>query len=145
MIPVLVVDARRELRLRRSARRAAYYCAAVAALAEVMHEAGTRLVIQRGPYITTVRRLARRTYSDTVVWSAGYDADTKRADRDLQSALEEPQLQAATARRVPTQLVNERCLVRQNTAVMPRASHEKAKRYAYSYAEAEGTSALQSN
>jgi deoxyribodipyrimidine photo-lyase len=89
VIPALVVDARRELRLRRSGRRAAYYCAAVAALARAMDDAGARLIIQRGPYVTTVRRLARRTYCDTVVWAAGYDAETKRADRDLQSALEE--------------------------------------------------------
>jgi deoxyribodipyrimidine photo-lyase len=40
-------------------------------------------------------------YCDTVVWGAAYDADGKRADRDLQSALEERGLRAIIVHDAP--------------------------------------------
>lgn len=57
--------------------------------------------MRRGPTFTTVRRLARDAGADTVVWSAGYDAERARSDRELQSALEESGLRAVLVHDAP--------------------------------------------
>ncbi len=101
LVPALIVDVRREARLRNSPRRAAYFCGAVAALATSLGASGSRLIVRRGPYAMTARRLARQAGADVVVWSAGYDAPTKRADRDLQSRLEEAGLRVVIVHDAP--------------------------------------------
>jgi deoxyribodipyrimidine photo-lyase len=89
VIPVLVIDPARVARLRLSPRRAAFYCAAVAALDAAIAAAGARLVVRRGATASTLRSLARGLGATTVAWSVRYDAKEIRADRDVQAALEE--------------------------------------------------------
>jgi deoxyribodipyrimidine photo-lyase len=95
VIPVLVVDPALCARLRRSPRRAAYYCDAVGALDAALRERNARLIVRRGNAGTVLRGLARATGATSVVWSASYDAVGARADRDVQAALEEAGLRVA--------------------------------------------------
>jgi deoxyribodipyrimidine photo-lyase len=98
---VLVIDPARIARLRASPRRAAFYCAAVAALDAEIRAAGSRLLVRRGPTATTLRSLARGLGAGAVAWSAGYDAREIRVDRDLQGALEESGLRVAIVHDAP--------------------------------------------
>jgi len=86
---VLVLDPVRAARLRASPRRAAYYCAAVAALDASIRARGGRLIVRRGATAATLRSLARGLGAETVAWTVRYDAKEIRADRDVQAALEE--------------------------------------------------------
>ena len=101
MVPALVLDRRRDERLTRSARRAAFFCGAVGALAAEIAAAGSRLIVRSGPALSTVLRLAREAGAHTVVWSAGYDAATASADRDLQASLEERGLRVLVVHDAP--------------------------------------------
>lgn len=101
VIPVLVLDPARGSRLRASSRRAAYYCAAVTALADEIEARGARLIVRRGPTAATLRSLARGLGAQAVAWSAGYDAKEIRADRDAQNALEESGLRVIVAHDAP--------------------------------------------
>ena len=94
VVPVLVIDQSCAARLRRSPRRAAYFCAAVEALDAALRERGTRLIVRRGPSAPVLRAIARALGASAVVWSCGYDPAAVRADRDLQSRLEEAGLRA---------------------------------------------------
>ena len=89
VIPVLIIDPARVDRLRASPRRAAFYCAAVAALDVHLRDRGARLIVRRGPTSSTLRSLARGLGAETVAWSVRYDPKEIRADRDVQGALEE--------------------------------------------------------
>jgi deoxyribodipyrimidine photo-lyase len=75
--------------LRASPRRAAFYCAAIAALDAAIRERGGKLIVRRGPTAATLRSLARGVGAQAVAWSVRYDAKEIRADRDVQAALEE--------------------------------------------------------
>jgi deoxyribodipyrimidine photo-lyase len=101
VVPVLVLDPARAIRLRASPRRAAYYCAAVAALDAAIRERGGRLIVRRGATAATLRSLARGIGAETVAWSVRYDAKEIRADRDVQSALEEAGLRVVAAHDAP--------------------------------------------
>ncbi|HEX3550862.1 MAG TPA: deoxyribodipyrimidine photo-lyase [Candidatus Elarobacter sp.] len=101
VVPVHVVDPVSSARLRRSPRRAAYYCAAVAALDEALRARGTRLIVRRGNPGPALRALARATGAGVVAWSGGYDAKSLRRDRDLQSTLEEAGLRALPVHDAP--------------------------------------------
>ncbi len=101
VVPVHVVDAVTAARLRRSARRAAYYCAAVAALDAALRARGTRLIVRRGTMGPVLRALARAAGADVVAWSCGYDAKSVRRDRDVQSTLEEAGLRAIPVHDAP--------------------------------------------
>jgi deoxyribodipyrimidine photo-lyase len=89
ILPVLVIDPESADRLRRSPRRAAFYCAAVAALAAALEGRGSRLVVRRGRAGPILRAIARDAKLTAVLWTAGYDARSVHADRELQSTLEE--------------------------------------------------------
>jgi deoxyribodipyrimidine photo-lyase len=89
VVPVLVLDPTRMARLRASPRRAAFFCAAIAALDEAIRARGGRLIVRRGATAATLRSLARGIGASTVAWSVRYDAKEIRTDRDVQSALEE--------------------------------------------------------
>jgi deoxyribodipyrimidine photo-lyase len=89
VVPVLVLDPVRLARLRASPRRAAFFCAAIAALDEAIRERGGRLIVRRGATAATLRSLARGIGASTVAWTVRYDAKEIRADRDVQAALEE--------------------------------------------------------
>jgi deoxyribodipyrimidine photo-lyase len=101
VIPVLVIDPASAERLSRSPRRAAFYCAAVSALADSLAARGAPLVVRRGAPGPTLRGLARAAGASAVVWSTGYDAKSIRAGRDLQSTLEEAGLRAVAAHDAP--------------------------------------------
>lgn len=94
VVAALVIDPIAAARLRQSPRRAAFYCAAVQSLDADLRAAGSRLIVRRGSPGTILRSLARATGAGTVVWSVSYDAKSVRADRDLQSTLEEAGLRA---------------------------------------------------
>jgi deoxyribodipyrimidine photo-lyase len=101
VVPVLVLDPVRSARLRASPRRAAYYCAAVAALDAAIAARGGRLIVRRGATAATLRSLARGVGAATVAWSIRYDAKEIRADRDVQSALEESGIRVVAVHDAP--------------------------------------------
>src|SRR5438270_11759888 len=101
VVPVLVVDPVSAARLRRSSRRAAYYCAAVAALDADLRARGSSLIVRRGNPGQALRGLARAAGAAVVGWSCGYDAKSIRRDRDLQSTLEEAGLRALPVHDAP--------------------------------------------
>jgi deoxyribodipyrimidine photo-lyase len=94
VLPVLVIDRALHNRLAVSARRAAFYCGAVATLDRALRERGTRLVVRRGEAGAILRRLARASGATTVGWSASFDRAGMQADNALQSTLEEAGLRA---------------------------------------------------
>ncbi len=97
VVPVLIVDPLTTARLRRSPRRAAYYCAAVQALDAGLRERGSALLVRRGPSGPALRALARALGARAVGWSVAHDPQSVRFERDVQSVLEE-----AGVRTLPT-------------------------------------------
>jgi deoxyribodipyrimidine photo-lyase len=101
VVPVVVLDPATSGRLRRSPRRAAYYCSAVAALDREISRRGGKLIVRRGRTASTLRALARATGAATIVWSASYDAEGARIDRDVQASIEEAGLRAVIVHDAP--------------------------------------------
>jgi deoxyribodipyrimidine photo-lyase len=101
VVPVLVLDPVRTARLRTSPRRAAYFCAAVAALDAAIRARGGRLIVRRGGTAATLRSLARGIGAETVAWSVRYDGKDIHADRDVQGALEESGLRVLAVHDAP--------------------------------------------
>ena len=89
IVPVLVLDPLLIARVRRSARRAAFFCAAVRSLEHSLRERGAQLIVRRGPLVQTALALLRDTQAIGMAWSATYDAQSIEQERELQSALEE--------------------------------------------------------
>jgi deoxyribodipyrimidine photo-lyase len=94
VVPVLVIDSVCAGRLRRSPRRAAFYCAAVRSLDAALRAQGSGLIVRRGNAGQSLRALARAVGAGVVGWSCGYDTKSIRRDRSLQSTLEEAGLRA---------------------------------------------------
>ncbi|MDB5040909.1 MAG: hypothetical protein JWN27_1635 [Candidatus Eremiobacteraeota bacterium] len=94
VVPVLVIDSVCAGRLRRSPRRAAFYCAAVRSLDASLRARGSALIVRRGNAGQALRALARAVGAGVVGWSCGYDTKSIRRDRSLQSTLEEAGLRA---------------------------------------------------
>jgi deoxyribodipyrimidine photo-lyase len=94
IVPVLVIDPASAARLRRSPRRAAFYCSAVRALDADLRARGTQLIVRRGSPGPVLRALARAVAANAVAWSVAYDPKSVRGERDLQSTLEEAGLRA---------------------------------------------------
>jgi deoxyribodipyrimidine photo-lyase len=101
VVSVHVIDPNAAGRLRRSPRRAAYYCAAVRALDAALRARGSALIVRRGNPGPVLRALARAVGATAVGWSCGYDPRSVRQDRDLQSALEEGGLRAVPVHDAP--------------------------------------------
>lgn len=101
IVPVLVIDAATTASLRRSPRRAAYYCSAVASLDRSIAARGGRLMVRRGRTAATLRALARAVGAAKVVWGSSYDAAGARSDRDVQAALEESGLRVEIVHDAP--------------------------------------------
>jgi deoxyribodipyrimidine photo-lyase len=101
IVPVHIIDPASADRLSRSPRRAAFYCAAVGALAESLRAQGARLIVRRGQPGPILRALARSAGAEAVVWATGYDAKGVRAGRALQSTLEEAGLRALSVHDAP--------------------------------------------
>lgn len=94
VVPVLVIDRALETRMASSPRRAAFFCASVAALADALNERGSRLIVRRGAPGPALKHLARAVGASGVAWSASYDESSMRSDVRLQSELEEAGLRA---------------------------------------------------
>ncbi len=92
--PVLIVDRELEARLRSSPRRAAYFCAAAAALDAALRERGSALIVRHGEPAAELTRLAAELGAAAVVWSASYDRAGIAADTELRAAIEERGAQA---------------------------------------------------
>ena len=101
VIPILVIDRALEARLARSPRRAAFFCACVAALDASLRERNARLIVRRGSAGSALKSAARASGASGVAWSAAYDAQTVRSDLRLQSELEEAGLRAAIVHDAP--------------------------------------------
>jgi deoxyribodipyrimidine photo-lyase len=94
VLPVLILDRVLQARIGASARRAAFFCGAVAALDAALRERGARLIVRRGNAGPILRQLARAAAAQTVTWSANFDRAGMEADQRLQSDLEEAGLRA---------------------------------------------------
>jgi deoxyribodipyrimidine photo-lyase len=101
IVPVVVIDRALEARMRRSSRRAAFFCAAVASLDCALRDRGARLIVRRGEPAATLRGLARASGAGGVAWSASYDGATHVRDERLQSQLEEAGLRAVIVHDAP--------------------------------------------
>lgn len=101
IVPVLVLDELLRERIGRSKRRAAFFCAAVAALDAELRARGSALTVRRGPLVATILALARETRASAVVWSAGYDARAIGLESELQSRLEERGIAARAVHDAP--------------------------------------------
>lgn len=89
VIPLLVVDETMKERLSTSPRRAAFFCAAVAALDDELRERGSRLVVRRGDAMNVLPAILGEVSAAGVAWSASYDLAAMERDRRLQAQLEE--------------------------------------------------------
>ncbi len=101
VIPVLLIDPILERQLKASPRRAAFFCAAAAALDAELAERGTRLVVRRGDARRALPAVAREAGAGGVAWSASYDAAGMASDRAAQSALEEGGIEAHVVHDAP--------------------------------------------
>ena len=101
VVPVMVLDTAMTAALRRSPRRAGYFCSAVASLDRSIASRGGRLIVRRGRTAATLRALARAVGATHVIWSSSYDAAGGRADRDVQAALEESGLRVTVVHDAP--------------------------------------------
>ncbi|MGR4064074.1 MAG: FAD-binding domain-containing protein [Vulcanimicrobiaceae bacterium] len=101
IVPVLVLDRELTDRIKRSPRRAAFFCSAAAALDGELRARGSRLIVKRGSLAAALREVARDSGAGGAAWSASYDAAGIRADAKLQSALEEAGLVASIVHDAP--------------------------------------------
>jgi deoxyribodipyrimidine photo-lyase len=97
IVPVLSIDVDLTRRLRRSPRRAAFFCGAVRSLDEDLRALGSRLTVCRGTPSKGLLQVARAVGAGGIAWSAGVAADDAR----LQSRVEEAGLQAILVHDAP--------------------------------------------
>ncbi len=83
IVPVLVLDRELTDRIKRSPRRAAFFCSAAAALDGELRARGSRLIVKRGSLAAALREVARDSGAGGAAWSASYDAAGIRADAKL--------------------------------------------------------------
>jgi deoxyribodipyrimidine photo-lyase len=101
ILPVLVVDPNLQARLRRSPRRAAYYCACVRSLDAALRARGTQLIVRTGDEVPTLQAVAREAGAVGAAWSARYDRAGIDSDERLQSGLEERGLRGIAVHDAP--------------------------------------------
>jgi deoxyribodipyrimidine photo-lyase len=101
VVSALLLDESLEASLKRSPRRAAFFCEAVAALDAALRERGGALVVRHGDPARALVQLARDCNAGGVAWSASYDAAGKSADVVLRAALESAGLRAICAHDAP--------------------------------------------
>ncbi|HTV92060.1 MAG TPA: FAD-binding domain-containing protein [Verrucomicrobiae bacterium] len=112
VLAVMIIDRAVEARLARSPRRAAFFCAAVAALDAALRERGTRLVVRRGAAGATLKSIARACGAAGVAWSMSYDGAGSSSDARVQSELEEAGLRALIVHDAPAIAPEETSAVR---------------------------------
>ena len=102
LVPVLLLDDQTVARVRTNARRATFYCAAVAALDGALRARGARLIVRRtrraGPALVA---LARSLGAGAVAWSWTYDGPGLADDRHAVQALEEAGIRALVSHDAP--------------------------------------------
>jgi deoxyribodipyrimidine photo-lyase len=84
-----------------SPRRAAFYCACVAALDAALRERGSALIVRRGEAAKVLPKLAKAVDATAAGWCASYDRAGVDADERIQSALEEHGLRALRTHDAP--------------------------------------------
>lgn len=114
IIPVLVIDRALEMRIGHSARRAAFFCATVAALDAELRARGSRLLVRRGALGAVLKSVARAAGASGVAWSCAYDAASIQRDERLQSELEEAGLRATIVHDAPAIPPEETAAARNN-------------------------------
>ncbi|TAM58461.1 deoxyribodipyrimidine photo-lyase [bacterium] len=102
VVPVLLLDDLTVARVSANARRATFYCQAVAALEQALRARGAQLVVRRarraGPALVA---LARALDAAAVAWSWTYDGPGLADDRDTAQALEEAGVRVLLAHDAP--------------------------------------------
>jgi deoxyribodipyrimidine photo-lyase len=101
VLPVLVVDPATTARLKRSSRRAAFFCAAARALDRELRERGSRLIVRRGDAEHVLVEIARAAGALGAAWSASYYFAGMQRDQRLRSQLEESSLAALLVHDAP--------------------------------------------
>jgi deoxyribodipyrimidine photo-lyase len=101
VLPLLVVDDALRARLTDSPRRAAFFCATVAALDVELRERGSRLIVRRGPLAATIKNVALAVDASGTAWSASYDGAAMERDERLRTELEEAGLVALIVHDAP--------------------------------------------
>src|SRR5579862_5901025 len=101
IFPLLVIDETTNARLKRSPRRAGFFCESVRALDAELRERGARLCVRRGQPATVISAVAREIAATGVAWSAGYDGPAIERERGLQSQLEESGIAAQIVHDAP--------------------------------------------
>jgi deoxyribodipyrimidine photo-lyase len=101
VFPLLVIDETTSARLKRSPRRAGFFCESVRGLDAELRERGSRLCVRRGNPASVITQVAREIDATGAGWSAGYDGPAIERDRALQSELEERGLAAEIVHDAP--------------------------------------------
>ncbi|MBV8066914.1 MAG: deoxyribodipyrimidine photo-lyase, partial [Candidatus Eremiobacteraeota bacterium] len=101
VLPMLVLDTATVDSLKRSPRRAAFFCRAVRALDGELRDRGSKLIVRRGDPSRILVNAARTVGAAGAGWSAAYDAAGLERDRRVQSALEENGLVASIVHDAP--------------------------------------------
>lgn len=112
IFPLLVIDDATSARLKRSPRRAGFFCESVGALDAELRDRGSRLCVRRGEPSTVISEAAREIGAAGVAWSAGYDGPAIERERRLQSQLEESGLAAEVVHDAPAVAPEESAAVR---------------------------------
>ena len=101
IIPVLIVDRELEDRLRRSPRRAAFFCGAARALDAALRSRGAGLIVRYGDPVRTLSVLVNETGARTVAWSLPYDRTGMATGERLRLQLEENGVRCIAAHDAP--------------------------------------------
>ncbi len=112
VFPLLVIDEATSARLRRSPRRAGFFCESVRALDVELRDRGSALCIRRGKAAAVIATLAREIGATGAAWSARYDGSAIDRDNRLQSQLEENGLTATIVHDAPAVAPEESAAVR---------------------------------
>lgn len=101
VVPLLVLDDALTSRLTRSPRRAAFFCAAAAALDCDLRERGSRLVVHRGEPGAVLRTVVADSGATGAAWSVTYGTGAVASAERLQSELEEGGYEAVAVHDAP--------------------------------------------
>ncbi|MBV9332712.1 MAG: deoxyribodipyrimidine photo-lyase [Candidatus Eremiobacteraeota bacterium] len=101
VFPLLVIDDATGERLKRSPRRAGFYCESIRSLDTELRERGSALCVRRGKPAAIITALAREIGATGAAWSVRYDGAAMDRDNRLQSELEENGLAATMVHDAP--------------------------------------------
>ncbi|HVA38774.1 MAG TPA: deoxyribodipyrimidine photo-lyase [Candidatus Dormibacteraeota bacterium] len=102
VVPVLVLDRETVRRVGANARRAAFFCQAVAQLDELLRARGSRLIVRRAARAgRELVAVARSVGASAVAWAWTYDGPGIADDRDAVQDLEEAGIRALVVHDAP--------------------------------------------